>query len=783
MRGRLLVVGLLLLGVTGLEAQRAAAPEAADLPVRRVILYKSGVGFFEHLGSVTGNTPVTIQFTSAQLNDVLLSLTALDLDGGSIASISYNSVAPIAQRLSTLRTRIAGDADRVQLLQSLRGARVVVRSGTVEAAGRIFSVDERARLRNDVEEQVVQLTLIGDEGTIRSIELTPATVVQLAEREVREDISSYLGITASARGEDARRMVMTATGTGTRRIAISYISEVPIWKSTYRLVLPDGTRKPLLQGWAIVDNTLAQDWTGVELSLVAGAPQSFVQQISQPYYVQRPIVPLPPAVLLQPQTHAGTLVGGEGRIAGTLRDESGGLLPGAQIELLDASGRAVVSAVSDAGGRFEIAASPGVYTVRTQLAGFQPVSRTVTLTPGGQQRMDITMGVSGLTESVSVTAAQPLGSVNRRAGGRGGGVAGGVGGGLPSAPAPPPPVPDARVDYLANVAPAAQGQELGELFEYKLREPVTIRRNQSALVPILQAEVDAERVSLWTKGAGSGRPLRGAWLTNSSALTLDAGSFSVIDANAFAGEGLLDSLKPGERRLISYGTDLAVLVKGERGPESGRVLKIVARGGILISSQEERVTWKYTARNEDASPRTLIVEHPLRAGWTMGSEPAAAEMSASAARYRLPLPAKQEATLTVTERQAGDTTYRLIDVDNSTIGVLVRAGAGDAALRRALQPLMDKRAEIAAAEVRISALSGQIAEIDRDQQRVRENMKALRGSGEERALTQRYTRQLGEQEDRLIALRAELAKAIADRDARRRELAELAGRLQFEIAG
>src|SRR4029450_12775342 len=96
--------------------------------------------------------------------------------------------------------------------------------------------------------------------------------------------------------------------------------EVPVWKSTYRLGLPDQGRKPMLQGWAIVDNTLAQDWSDVELSLVAGAPQSFVQQISQPYYAQRPIVPLPPAFLLQPQTHAGTLVHGEGRIAGTVRD-------------------------------------------------------------------------------------------------------------------------------------------------------------------------------------------------------------------------------------------------------------------------------------------------------------------------------------------------------------------------------------------------------------------------------------------------------------------------------
>lgn len=782
MRGRALVVGLVLLGVGGVEAQRAGAPEASDLPVKRVILYKSGVGFFEHVGSVVGDTPVTIQFTSAQLNDVLQSLTALDLDGGSIASISYNSVAPVEQRLSTLRTRLPGDADRRQLLQSLRGARVIVRSGTVEAAGRIFSVEERTRVRNELTEEVTHLTLVGDDGTIRSIELTPATTVHLAERDVRDDISSYLGITASARGEDARRLVMATTGTGTRRIAISYISEVPVWKSTYRLVLPDGSRKPMLQGWAIVDNTLAQDWSEVELSLVAGAPQSFVQQISQPYYVQRPVVPLPPAVLLQPQTHAGTLVAGEGRISGILRDAAGSVLPGAGISLLDASGNAVASTVSGQNGSFDVAAAPGIYTLVVQLAGFQPTRRTITLTPGAQQRTDVTMGVAGLSESVSVQA----GADSRGGGGRG--VVGGVVGGRPSsspvrAADPPPPPPPPAIDYLASVAPAAQAQELGELFEYKLRQPVTIRRNQSALVPILQAEVDAERVSLWSKGAGSGRPLRGVWLTNSSKLTLDGGSFSVIDANAFAGEGLMESLKPGERRLISYGADLAVLVKAEAGPGSGRILKLVARDGVLVSSQENRVTWKYTARNEDASPRTLIVEHPVRSGWTMASEPAAAEMSANAARYRLPLPAKQEATLTVTERHAGDTTYRISDLDDRTIALLVASGANEAALRRALQPLADKRAQIAALDRQISGINAQIGEIDRDQQRVRENMKALRGTAEEKALVQRYTRQLGEQEDRLIALRAELAKATTERNTRLRELSELAARVQFEIGG
>jgi hypothetical protein len=568
-------------------------------------------------------------------------------------------------------------------------------------------------------------------------------------------------------------MVLAATGSGTRRLAVSYISEVPIWKSTYRLVLPDGTRKPMLQGWAVVDNTIGQDWSNVELSLVAGAPQSFVQPISQPYYVQRPVVPLPSTVLLQPQTHEGTLVAGSGDVQGVVRDPSGGVIPGATVKLTAPSSAVADQDVTDASGQFSLNAPPGRYTLTAELSGFLTFSRSVVLA-GSPQRTDIVLRVGSAAESVTVTAA---GEARSRVGGRGG-VVGGVVGGMP---APPPPPPAPRIDYMAPVAASADAQELGDLFEYKLKQPVTIRKNESALVPILAADVDAERVSIWSRGPGSGRPLRGVWLTNSSGLTLDGGSFSVIDANAFAGEGLLESIKPGEKRLVSYGSDLAVLVKANAGDASGRVTKVVVRDGVMITTQENRATWKYTARSEDASPRVLVVEHPLRTGWTVVGDPAPAESSPSAARYRVTLPAKQEASLIVNERHAGETTYRLVDFDDRHVAVLVRGGVQEAALRRALQALTDKRAEAAAAEARMTALTSQIADIDRDQARVRENMKALRGSEEEKALTQRYTRQLNDQEDRLAALRDDLKKATADRDARRRELAEIAAKLTFEI--
>src|SRR6185312_6184174 len=121
---------------------------------------------------------------------------------------------------------------------------------------------------------------------------------------------------------------------------------------------------------------------------------------------------------------------------------------------------------------------------------------------------------------------------------------------------------------------AANGLNLGDLFEYKLKDRVTIHKNESALVPIVQVHIAAEKVSLWNNSLGSQRPLRALWLTNSSPLTLDGGSFTVLEDEAFAGEGLTDPIKPGEKRLVSYAADLGVRVDAKSESRPQRVTRV-----------------------------------------------------------------------------------------------------------------------------------------------------------------------------------------------------------------
>jgi hypothetical protein len=246
------------------ESRTVANLSAVKLPIRQVVLYKNGVGYFEHLGHVRGSESVHIDFTSAQLNDVLKSLTVLDLSGGRITGVEYNSEAPLARRLATLRLSLGERPTIAEFLGSLRGARLEVRSGNgPPLTGRLLSVERKTRTGAGPGWTVEtdEISLITDGGEVRSVDLNSSTSVKIAEKDLQVEVGRYLGLLASSRDQDVRRMEISTTGTGERSLYVSYISEVPIWKTTYRIVLSSkADKKPLLQGWAIVDNTVGEDW-------------------------------------------------------------------------------------------------------------------------------------------------------------------------------------------------------------------------------------------------------------------------------------------------------------------------------------------------------------------------------------------------------------------------------------------------------------------------------------------------------------------------------------------
>src|SRR5579864_7828903 len=152
------------------EARNDLDEAAAKLPVRRVVLYKNGVGYFEHLGRVRGSQTVQVDFTSAQLNDVLKSLTVLDLSGGKISGVDYNSEAPLARRLATLRLTLGENPTMSDFLGALRGARLEVRAGSGSMiAGKLLSVEKKSREKDGATTEWTEISLVSDSGEVRSV--------------------------------------------------------------------------------------------------------------------------------------------------------------------------------------------------------------------------------------------------------------------------------------------------------------------------------------------------------------------------------------------------------------------------------------------------------------------------------------------------------------------------------------------------------------------------------------------------------------------------------------
>jgi hypothetical protein len=333
----------------------------------------------------------------------------------------------------------------------------------------------------------------------------------------------------------------------------------------------------------------------------------------------------------------------------------------------------------------------------------------------------------------------------------------------------------------AQAQAAAQAQALGDLFEYKLKQPVTIQKNRSALVPIVQSPIEVEKVSIWNEQAASPRPQRALWLTNTSGLTLDGGSFSVLEEETFAGEGIVEPIRPGEKRLMSYATDLALNASSKNSTERERVSRVRIAHGVLSQASEIREKKTYTFRNEDTTPRTVIVEHAVRPGYELRGDAETTEVTSAWMRFRLQVKPKETASLVVQEAKPLETTYVLANITSDQVVLFAREQSINKTIEEALRKILAQKKVIEDLEAQKSAGESEAEGIFDDQQRLRENMKALKGTQEEKSLVRRYTEQLNNQESRLEALRKENEQLDAKIASAQGELDRMIQELSFDV--
>jgi len=282
----------------------AALALPAELPVRTVVLYKHGVGYFERGGALGPGESARLDFKADEMNDVLKSLTITD-NGGKVTGVRYDSSIPLNQKLGEFPFQIGDGQPLSAVFDQLKGARLELEYGPQKLAGEIVSARVIPADKEHAERE--QITLLIDSGEMRNVDLSAAASIRFSDPKLQLQFRDYLAALTSSRSKDKRSVYIDSTDSKSRDVRAEYIMPMPAWKSSYRLMFDAAGTSPTLEGWAIVDNTTGEDWTNVKMSLISGKPISFVSQLYAPKYIQRQGAELPEDQAVAPTVYGGAV--------------------------------------------------------------------------------------------------------------------------------------------------------------------------------------------------------------------------------------------------------------------------------------------------------------------------------------------------------------------------------------------------------------------------------------------------------------------------------------------
>ena len=671
---------LIMAGILWCIASAAYAVDTSSLPLSKIVLYSSGVGYFQHDGTVQDRAKLDLRFNVNQVNDLLKSLVLQDFGGGKVASVSYSSRDPIAKTLGSFGINLNGNPSLGQLLTQVRGEAVELASPNA-ITGTLIGIEKKQEVVQDgSQRRVVEteyINLLTDDG-FRSIPLPTIQRVKLVNAELNRELQTALAVLATNHDTQKKTLSITFEGTGSRQARVAYLTETPVWKTSYRLVLDDA-RPSFLQGWAIVENTSEHDWTNVNLSLVSGRPISFIMDLYQPLYNPRPMVETELYASLRPQVYG---------------------------EAMD----------------------------QTASAGAKNEGDKESLAKAGRRRLE-SKKTMGYAPAPSVGAAM---------------------------------ADEARSMALQEgVAPAAAGQETGELFEYRLASPVSLAKQRSGLFPIMGQEIQGQKVSIYNQIVNIKHPLHGYRLKNSSPLYLMQGPITVFDGGAYAGDARIEDLAPGQERLISYALDLKTEVEPKvEGGTQELVTVAIKKGTMWITRRivEDRT---YQIKNRDQKTRTVLIEHPYRADWKLMEPKEPTERTRDLYRFAVPVDAGKSASLRVKESLPVQESVQLMDGGLNQIVVYLQAKEVSSKVKEALQKVVALRNKLEETRSQRARQEQRIGEITSEHGRIRENMQRLQQNSE---LYNRYVKKLDQQETELEGIRKTVENVKVMEEEQRREL-------------
>jgi Domain of unknown function (DUF4139) len=312
----------------------------------------------------------------------------------------------------------------------------------------------------------------------------------------------------------------------------------------------------------------------------------------------------------------------------------------------------------------------------------------------------------------------------------------------------------------AAIVDTAQALEGMTQVSFRIPVPVTLESGQSALVPLVDRDVPAERLALLQPATSTTHPLAAVKLANDSASGLPPGVVTLYEQTpqgvAYVGDARLAGLPAGESRILSYALDDKTKTLRESETASSLTKATIAQG-VLHLTRSDRLTVAYTVAAPKTEARRVIVEQPLMPGWKL-IEPAgkSVEETASAYRATLDLKAGETQGLRFVLERPREEVLRILDTDDEQLGAVAKSTTIDPAVRTALAELARLRRAVADKQAAQERISSAITGITEDQTRIRANLESV---DKESALHKRYIEKLADEETRIETLQAESGKA------------------------
>jgi hypothetical protein len=717
---------------------------AVNLPMTRVVMFNSGVGYFSRSGEVEGEARVDLAFHDPDVNDLLKSMVLEDFGNGHIAAVSYDSREPISRTLSSFAINLNGNPTFAGILSQARGERVEVTMTPTAAnqpgklTGAIVGIERQTKDNTPFD----VLNMWCAEG-LRAVKLTEIQQLRFANPVIESEFRRALDVLALNHDSQKKSVSIQFSGDGKRKVQVGYVIEAPIWKTSYRLMLDaKGKDKPHLQGWAIVENPTDEDWQGVKMSLISGRPISFKMDLYEPLFVPRPTVEPELFASLRPPTYDGgfgrnqeaaienltrvvndsVVMGGNGNV-----DEkrmkalamNWAVLPAAE------RNRALNEFNSTLNGKQQ----QMVNSYFTNLDRVQQGNNFAFQNGNTLNLQNARFNANGNNE---LQIQQQLANFN----------------------------PQNRINSGA-VGSEATGASLGDFFQYSIDHPVSLARQKSAMLPIVTKDVEGVRVSIYNPAVQAKHPLLGLRLKNTSGLHLAQGPITVFEGNTYAGDTRVHDVQPNEERLVSYAIDLGTEVDPKTGQGSSKITSVKAVKGVVTTGTKVREVKNYRIANRSPQDRQLIIEHPNRTNqqFKLVDMPKPTEDTKDVFRFTVPVKAGEEKVFTVTEERDLASSIALSSSPDDQLKYFISLNEVPATLKTKLVEAQQLKGAWDRHRLELAQIVADLTRLNADQDRIRKN---LANTPKEAEVYTVYLKKLSDQEKEIDTLTAKQKKGMTD---------------------